>query len=491
LSEALIQIKNRNGPLPHSQQGGQRSQMPKPIPKPAHAPRLQRDGGCGPQYASYPTADRFVEAFSSDDHAQALQQRHSGLANTAMPLSVYVHIPFCESLCHFCSCNKIITRQHGRAAAYLRYLSLEVDLHTAELGPKQAVVQLHLGGGTPTFLADGELRALMAMLRRSFLLAPAGDCSIEVDPRTVDAGRLEALAQLGFNQISFGVQDFDGAVQKKVNRKYSPDQVNSLVEAARPSGFTVVNIDLMYGLPQQTLDSFGQTVALAAQMRPDQIALHCYDHMPERYYAHRRISAPDLPDAQTKAAMLSRSGEALVSAGYMHIGMAHFALPENVLAKARRQGRLHRAIQGYSAQPEYDRIGLGMSAMGHIGATYSQNAQTLEAYCALLDHGRFPVVRGIALTRDDLVRRAVINALICQGLVVFESIELAYMIDFSSYFAPEMAALRGLAAQGLVTLDGTAIGLTDQGWFFATTVAMAFDRYLQNDRRRTHQTDII
>ncbi len=468
--------------------------MPNPIHNPALAQRLHRLHpvyGCGPNYTSYPSADRFVEAFSSDDHAQALKQRRSGLPTRAMPLSLYIHIPFCESLCHFCSCNKIITRQHGRAAAYLRYLSLEVDLHTAELGPKQVVAQLHLGGGTPTFLADGELRGLMAMLRRSFLLAPAGDYSIELDPRTVDAGRLAMLAQLGFNRVSFGVQDFDMAVQKEVNRQHSADHVRCLVEAARRCGFVSVNIDLMYGLPKQTPDSFEQTVTLAAQMRPDRIALYGYAHVPERIRAQRRISAPDLPDAQTQAAMLSRSCEALLCAGYVHIGMVHFALPDDALAVARRQGRLHRAVQGYSTQPECDRIGLGMSSMGHIGATYSQNAQTLEAYCALLDHGRFPVVRGIALSRDDLVRRAVINALICQGLVVFEPIDLAYLIDFSSYFANEMAALHELAAQGLVTLDSTAIALTDEGWFFSTAVAMVFDRYLQNDRRRTRYCEII
>ena len=465
--------------------------MTNTIQEPASARRLRALDDHVPQYASYPTADRFVEAFSSDDHAHALKQRRSGLATRAMPLSLYVHIPFCESLCHFCSCHKIITRQHGRAAAYLRYLNMEVDLHTAELGLGQAVAQLHLGGGTPTFLADSELGALMAMLHRSFLLAPAGGYSIEVDPRSVDARRMDTLAQLGFNRVSFGVQDFDAAVQKEVNRKHSSDQVNSLVEAARASGFASVNIDLMYGLPRQTPDSFDRTVARVAQIRPDRIALYGYAHIPELVRAQRRISAPDLPDAQTQAAMLLRSRETLVSAGYVHIGMAHFALPDDALAVARRQGRLHRTIQGYSTQPECDLVGLGVSAMGRAGATYSQNARTLQAYCALLDHGRFPVVRGIALTRDDLVRRAVINALICQGLVVFESIDLAYLIDFSNYFSTEMAALRELAAQGLVTLDTTEIALTDGGRFFAPTVAMVFDRYLQNDRLRTRYAGII
>lgn len=452
---------------------------------------LRRYDVAGPRYTSYPTADRFVEAFTVEDYTQALQQRRSGAAALVLPLSLYVHIPFCESLCYYCACNKIITKHHDRAAEYLRYLSREVDLHTAQLGVGQTVTQLHLGGGTPTFLSDAELRELMAMLKRSFNMPPGGEYSIEVDPRTVDAGRLDTLAELGFNRLSFGVQDFDPAVQKAVHRVQPAEQVFALVQAARQRGFDSINVDLIYGLPQQTPESFDRTLAQIVDLRPDRIALYAYAHLPERFKPQRRIITAELPGAPAKVAMLSRSLATLMGAGYVYVGMDHFALPNDPLAVAKRQGRLHRNFQGYSTQPDCDLIALGVSSIGRIGATYSQNAKTLEEYYDALDHGRFPVVRGLALSRDDLVRRSVIMALMCQGQVQFESINLAFLIDFHSYFAPEMEALQALIEQGLVTLDETGIQVTAQGWFFVRAVAMVFDRYLQVDRNRARFSKII
>jgi oxygen-independent coproporphyrinogen-3 oxidase len=445
----------------------------------------------GPRYTSYPTADRFVEAFSATDYAQALAQRSAGPSALGLPLSLYVHLPFCESLCYFCACNKIITRQHQRATAYLRYLSREVDLHVQQLGAGQPVMQLHWGGGTPTFLADDELAQLLAMLARSFALAPGAERSIEVDPRTVDAARLQVLADLGFNRISFGVQDFDPEVQKAVHRIQPAQQVVELMEAARAIGFDSINVDLIYGLPRQTPESFARTLTQVVQLRPDRIALYAYAHLPERFKAQRCIVAAELPDAGAKLAMLARSLSAFLDAGYVYVGMDHFALPNDALALARRQGRLSRNFQGYTVQPDCDLIGLGVSAIGRMGAVYSQNAKTMEEYCDHLDQGRFPVVRGLALSRDDLVRQAVIMALMCQGHVLFESIEAAWLVDFGSYFARELEQLRELQEQGLVTLEDTGVQVTAKGWFLVRAVAMVFDRYLQADRNRSRFSRII
>ena len=307
----------------------------------------------------------------------------------------------------------------------------------------------------------------------------------------MDPGRLDTLAELGFNRLSFGVQDFDPAVQKAVHRIQPTEQVFSLVEAARQRNFESVNVDLIYGLPQQTPESFDRTLAQVAALRPDRIAVYAYAHLPERFKPQRRIVTAELPNAGAKVAMLSRSLAAFQAAGYVYVGMDHFALPDDALAVAKRQGRLHRNFQGYSTQPDCDLIGLGVSSIGRIGATYSQNAKTMSEYCDLLDQGRFPVVRGLAMSRDDLLRRAVIMALMCQGQVQFESIELAWLVDFARYFAAELAALQTLAEQGLVKLDGGGIQVTATGWYFVRAVAMVFDRYLQSDRNRTRFSRII
>ena len=452
---------------------------------------LQRFDLNGPRYTSYPTADRFVEAFTAEEYIQALEQRRTGAAAMALPLSLYVHIPFCESLCYYCACNKIVTKHHDKATAYLRYLSREVDLHMAHLGAGQTVSQLHLGGGTPTFLSDEELRGLMSMLRRSFNLVPGGEYAIEVDPRTVDAGRLALLAELGFNRLSFGVQDFDPAVQKAVHRVQPAEQVFALMAAARQQGFESINVDLIYGLPLQTPESFDRTLAQVAQLKPDRVALYAYAHLPERFKPQRRIVPAELPSGSAKIAMLSRSLAAFDAAGYVYVGMDHFALPTDALAVAKRQGRLHRNFQGYSTQPDCDLIALGVSAIGRVGATYSQNAKTIEEYYDHLDQGRLPVVRGLAVSRDDLVRRGVIMALMCQGVLQYESIELAFLIDFRTYFAKELEALQELVGQGLVVVNGQGIEVTAQGWFFVRAVAMVFDRYLQADRNRSRFSKII
>ena len=445
----------------------------------------------GPRYTSYPTADRFVEAFSEADYIQALDQRREATRLKGQPLSLYVHIPFCESLCYYCACNKIITKHKDRAATYLRYLTREVELQVAHLGTGHSISQLHLGGGTPTFLSDDELRELVAMLRRHFQFVPGGEYSVEVDPRTVDENRLSVLAELGFNRLSFGVQDFDPAVQKAIHRVQPAEKVFAMVHAARALGFESVNVDLIYGLPLQTPESFARTLAQVNELRPDRITLYAYAHLPERFKPQRRIHAAELPLAGAKVAMLAQSLDAFSEAGYVYIGMDHFALPGDALAVAKRQGRLHRNFQGYSTQPDCDLIALGVSAIGRMGATYSQNAKTLEEYCDALDQGHLPIVRGLTLSRDDMVRRAVIMALMCQGQLQYESINLAWLIDFKTYFAAEMQMLETLQTQGLVRLSDTGIEVTTTGWFFVRAVGMVFDRYLQQGRSRAQFSKIL
>ncbi len=450
---------------------------------------LNRFDVSGPRYTSYPTADRFVEAFGEAEYVLALQGRRS-LA-TAQPLSVYVHIPFCESLCYYCACNKIITKHPERAEVYLRYLSREMDLHTAHCGKGQVISQLHFGGGTPTFLSNDGLRELMEMLRSNFTLVAGGEYSIEVDPRTVDAERLAFLAELGFNRLSFGVQDFDPEVQKAVNRVQPAKQVFELMAAARRLGFESINADLIYGLPRQTAESFERTLAQVAELRPDRIALYAYAHLPERFKPQRRIISADMPMASDKVAMLSRALESFSDAGYVYVGMDHFALPDDALAVAKRQGRLHRNFQGYSTQPDCDLIALGVSAIGRVGATYSQNAKTLDEYYDRINQGKLPVVRGLALTRDDLVRRAVIMALMCQGELLFEPLSQAWLINFQQYFALEIERLQEMQQQGLVQLSAEGVEVTEMGWYFVRGIAMLFDKNLQMDRYRARFSRII
>ncbi|MDR0275335.1 MAG: oxygen-independent coproporphyrinogen III oxidase [Burkholderiaceae bacterium] len=450
---------------------------------------LERFDVPGPRYTSYPTADRFTDAFGAGDYSVALEQRRGGPA--AQPLSLYVHVPFCASLCYYCACNKIITKRHEKSGPYLRLLEREVDLHVRHLGQGAAVSQLHLGGGTPTFLNDGELTVLMEMLRRNFALAASGEYSIEIDPRTVDENRLRTLARLGFNRLSLGVQDFDPAVQKAVHRVQPAKQVFTLAEAARGIGFDSLNVDLIYGLPRQTPQSFARTLEQVSELRPDRIALYAYAHLPERFMAQRRIHAIELPGAGDKVSMLARALAAFDAAGYVYVGMDHFALPDDALAIAKRQGRLHRNFQGYSTQPDCDLIGLGVSSIGKVGGIYSQNAKTLEEYESLLGQERLPIVRGLTLSQDDLLRRAVIMAIMCQGEVRFESIEAAYGIDFRARFTAELERLQAMQQDGLVELGDDFIRVTQMGWFFVRGVAMVFDRYLQADRGRARFSKII
>jgi len=424
-----------------------------------------------------------------DGYKQALEVREIG--RVSLPLSIYVHIPFCESLCFFCACNKIVTKHHERSAPYLEYLNKEMDLHIQHLGKKPSVSQLHLGGGSPTFFSDAELTQLMSAFRNKFQMSPIGEYSIEIDPRTVDKGRLKNLRALGFNRLSFGVQDFNPQVQEAVHRIQPMEQVTDLVNEARQLKFESLNMDLIYGLPKQTADTFSQTLDQVITLRPDRIALYAYAHLPERFKPQRRIITEELPTAADKLTMLSTAISKLMEAGYVYIGMDHFALPEDDLSVAKRQGRLHRNFQGYSTQAECDLIALGVSSIGRVGATYSQNAKTMDEYCDAIDQGRLPIVRGLGLSSDDLIRRTVIMSIMCQGEVQYESIDLAYMIDFKQYFSDELDALEPLKNAGMVTFDEVGLEITEMGWYFVRAIAMTFDKYLQADRTRARFSKII
>jgi oxygen-independent coproporphyrinogen III oxidase len=439
---------------------------------------IERFDVAGPRYTSYPTADRFVEAF---DHAALdswLRQRAS--VPWSQPLSVYVHVPFCESVCYYCACNKVVTRNHGRGEQYVDDLLREIALYGARLGRPEPVSQLHFGGGTPTFLSDASLQRVLDGLETIFTFTPNAERSIEVDPRTVDENRMRQLSAQGFNRVSFGVQDFDPQVQQAVHRVQATERVFELTRTARALGFESVNVDLIYGLPKQTQQSFAQTLETLAALRPDRIALYGYAHLPERFKPQRRIHTEELPGAHEKIAMLRTAIDRLGREGYDYIGMDHFALPEDALAVAQRRGLLHRNFMGYTTQPDCDMLGLGVSSIGRVGASYAQNHRTLQEWSDAVRAGRLPVARGKELTRDDLIRRNVIMSIMCNGEVSFAALEKAWLIDPRLAFHEEIGRLQEFRDLGLLDVDTDGIRLTPQGRFFARPVAMVFDRYLRS-----------
>ncbi len=452
---------------------------------------LQRMDGPGPRCTSYPTADRF-EAFGADRLEDAFaERRRMEEADSFTPLSLYIHIPFCESVCYYCACNKVITKHHERAKPYLDALGVELDLVTDAIGWQRSLAQIHLGGGSPTFLSDTELSELMTAVRGAFFVNPDAEISIEIDPRTVTGSRLEHLRGLGFNRISFGVQDFDPDVQEAVHRVQSFDSVSDLMLQARALGFKSINADLIYGLPRQTPASFERTIAQISSLRPDRIALYAYAHLAERFKPQRRIDIKELPTPVARVEMLAAAMAGFQGVGYAYIGMDHFALPDDALAIAQREGRLHRNFQGYSTHPDCDLVGLGVSAIGRIGHNYYQNAKTLPDYYAALEAGKLPVVKGLTLGTDDLVRRDVIMALMCHGRVEFAAIERAHGLRMREAFADELAQLIPMAADGLVTLDDHAIEVTRNGWFVVRAVALVFDRYLKDSASRARFSKIV
>jgi oxygen-independent coproporphyrinogen III oxidase len=450
---------------------------------------VRKYGGNGPRYTSYPTADRFVEAFDAEAYRHWLGNRRIG--GFARPLGVYVHVPFCDTLCFYCACNKIATRDHVKARKYVDDLGREMAIVAAHLGGDRRVSRMHWGGGTPTFLGDEESTRLMAAIRANFDVDPHGEYAIEIDPRRVDAARIATLGRLGFNRVSIGVQDFDPAVQLAVNRIQGFDETQGAIAAARANGFRSVNLDLIYGLPKQTVAGFDRTLDQVLRCDPDRIALYSYAHLPTVFKPQRRIHADDLPSPDVKLELMLGAIRRLGEAGYVYIGMDHFAKPGDELAIAQAQGRLTRDFQGYSVGGDFDLVGLGVSAIGKIGPTYCQNVKTLEEYHGHLDRGELPVLRGIELKADDLVRRAVIQSRACQFMVSKESIAIAHLVDFDRYFAAELHDLAKLADDGLVELDGDWIQVTPAGRLLVRAVCAVFDRYLRQTEERSRYSRVM
>jgi len=443
----------------------------------------------GPRYTSYPTADRFVEAFDAEAYQSWLGRRTVGAISR--PLSLYVHIPFCNTICYYCGCNKIITKDHGRSAKYIHYLGKELALQAASLDGTREAIQMHWGGGTPTFLSHEEIVQLMDLIRSYFRLLPNGEYSIEVDPRKVDAETVKLLGAQGFNRMSVGVQDFDPAVQEAVNRVQSYEETKLVMDAARDAGFKSISVDLIYGLPKQNVISFNRTLEEVIRLNPDRLSLYSYAHLPGHFKPQRRIHEADLPSADAKLQILQLAIRRLTEAGYVFIGMDHFAKPDDELAVAQRRGRLHRNFQGYSTHADTDLLAIGVSSIGRIGPTYSQNVRTLEEYYDALDRDRIPVMRGLELTADDLLRRSIIQALMCHFELSIESVEIAHLIDFGTYFAQEIADLRDMEKAGLVEIGDQWITVLPRGRMLVRVIAMVFDRYLRNDRERTRYSKVI
>lgn len=435
----------------------------------------------GPRYTSYPTAAQFHEGFGVDDYSALARAGAAG-----RPLSLYFHIPFCDTVCYYCACNKVVTRNRARAAPYLARLEREIALQGALFDRARPVVQLHWGGGTPTFLSAAEMRRLMAVAAEHFQLLSddSGEYSIEIDPREADAATITLLRELGFNRLSIGVQDFDPEVQRAVNRLQSREVTLAAFEAARREGFHSISVDLIYGLPHQTVARFARTLEAIIAADPDRIAVFNYAHLPELFKTQRQIDAAALPSPAEKLAILESVIATLTAAGYLYIGMDHFAKPADELALAQRAGTLYRNFQGYSTHADCDLIGLGATAIGLVGDSYSQNLRGLEEYCARLDTGRLAVFRGVLLDADDRLRREVITQLICHFKLDFGMIAARYGVDCKLYFARELEELEDMQADGLLRLSAAGVEVLPAGRLLIRNICMVFDRYLREQRRQ-------
>ena len=441
---------------------------------------IRRYDQSGPRYTSYPTAAQFHGNISVDDYRKWAQ--HSNEDPIPRSLSLYFHIPFCDTVCFYCACNKIVTGDHSRATPYLEHLYKEIELQGQLFDSDRIVDQLHWGGGTPTFLNADQIRDLMKVTGKHFSLRDddTGDYSIEIDPRSVDSEKLQVLRETGFNRLSLGVQDLDPRVQKAVNRVQSEDKTREVTEAARELGFNSINMDLMYGLPFQTVESFNETLQKIVVLNPDRIAAYNYAHMPERFKPQRRINEDDLPSAAMKLDILQNTIEYLNGAGYVYIGMDHFARPTDELAVAQEQGTLHRNFQGYSTHADCDLIGMGVTAIGRVCDNYSQNVRNLEDYYEKVDAGILPLERGVELEPDDMLRREIIVQLMCHFFLDIEMLEQKWRFNFAAHFKEEIAELENLQKDGLLTLDQTTLHILPAGRMLVRNVCMVFDRYLRS-----------
>jgi len=439
---------------------------------------LRRYDVPGPRYTSYPTAPQFSAGFGEVD-----LRRMAAASNgdpIPRPVSLYLHIPFCTSPCFYCGCNRIITRDKGRGAAYLTRLYREIAMASSMFDRDRDVEQVHFGGGTPNFLDPEQIAEVVDVLRRHFSLARGErmDCSIELDPRFIAPAKVGQLAAAGFNRASLGVQDFDPVVQQAVNRVQGVEQTLDVIDACRAHGFRSVNVDLIYGLPRQTIEGFSRTLDITLQARPDRLAIYGYAHLPNLFRPQQRIHEQDLPTPEAKLDLLRLAIDKLGQAGYVYIGMDHFALPGDDLARAQREGGLHRNFMGYTTHAESDLVGLGVSAISHIGASFSQNPRDLAGWEQAIDAGRLPVWRGMELDGDDVIRADVIQSLMCHGALDFDAVGRRHFIEFRDYFGEALARLAPLQDDGLVEVDRDGLRATSRGRLLLRIIAMCFDRYL-------------
>ena len=439
---------------------------------------IRRYDKSGPRYTSYPTAVQFTDAYGLDAYREDVAA--SNQDPIPRPLSLYVHIPFCSSPCFYCGCTKVITRNHEKAEAYLYRLHREIELQGELYDRDREVEQLHFGGGTPTFLTSLEIERLVGKLGQHFRLSTdaSREYSIELDPRTISRDTLRDLARIGFNRCSLGIQDFDPAVQEAVNRIQSVPDTLRLISEAREFGFGSVSVDLIYGLPNQTVDGFSKTLDTVLSARPDRFAVYAYAHLPQMFKAQRQLNADLLPTPEVRLALLGLTIEKLSAAGYVYIGMDHFALPTDELVIAQENGTLHRNFQGYSTRGYCDLIGLGVSSIGKVGDSYAQNLKTLPEYYGALDRGTLAVHRGLRLTRDDVIRRDVIQQIMCYGILDFDATAARFGIDFRSYFAAELGALEPMVADGLAEFAAPGLRVLPAGRLLLRHLGMAFDAHL-------------
>jgi len=443
---------------------------------------IHRYNKSGPRYTSYPTALELHAGFGDADY-----RRHIAQSNAASgPLSLYFHIPFCDTVCFYCACNKIITKNRAHAAPYLENVYKELAMLGGLFDNNQPVNQLHWGGGTPTFLSYPQMKQLMATTRQHFNLRndDQGEYSIEVDPRETNEQTIAQLRELGFNRISLGLQDFDPEVQKAVNRLQSREQTFAVLAATRKEGFRSTNIDLIYGLPLQTVQSFAATLEQILAYAPERFSIFNYAHMPSRFKTQRQINAADMPTPAVKLDILQMVGRKLTEAGYVYIGMDHFAKPDDELAVAQREGKLYRNFQGYSTHSDCDLIGLGVTSIGRVGDAYMQNFKELEEYDAGIAAGKLPVFRGVELDTDDKLRRAVISQLICHFDLSFSKIEAEFNIGFADYFAAELENLQGMQTDGLLSLSEEGVQVLPAGRLLIRNICMVFDKYLAKKQQQ-------
>lgn len=443
----------------------------------------------GPRYTSYPTADRFHGGFREKEYLEALHSRGADASNK--PLSLYIHIPFCNTICYYCGCNKIITKDKGRADAYIEYLEKEMKLLAPHLGGRHQLAQLHFGGGTPTFLSDNQLERVFEMIRKYFQLIPDGEYSIEIDPRKVSRETVLKLGRLGFNRMSVGIQDFDPKVQAAVNRIQSYEETKEVIDAAREAGFKSVSVDLIYGLPYQTSESIKTTIDTVLSLDPDRLALYHYAHLPHVFKPQRRIDTAAVPGSEEKLDMLQYCVQTLTERGYVFIGMDHFAKPDDELSVALEKGLLQRNFQGYSTYADCDLVAIGVSSIGKIGNTYSQNERDIDAYYAAIDEGRLPVMRGYQLNQDDILRRNIIQDLMCRFALDYRVYEDISGTPFDRYFKDELADLEKLADLGLVSLNKQGLTVTPKGRFLIRNIAMAFDYHLRHKETKAKYSQTV